>query len=126
MHLLLFKEPDMQDEFKRLDPKLSALTHWAAAFTGLEYGRPLIVTSVYRKGTSVHNYYRGIDFRVRSFPGGYGQALSDFLNLHTTYDPDRPARLCAIYGANDPHGNHWDHIHLQVCYDNKTAIKFLT
>ena len=116
----------MQDQFKRLDPKLSALTHWAAAFTGLSYNRPLIVTSVYRDDMSVHHYYRGIDFRVRTFPDGYGQALSSFINRHTVYDPDRPDMLCAIYGDNDPRGNHWDHIHLQVCYHDKTQVLFFS
>lgn len=88
-------------------PKMVALLLWVAH----RYSQATI-TSAYRKGEKgIHgtNPCRAVDIRSRCFPNPY--AIEADINGHWTYDPQRPAKNCALYHdvGQGPH------IHLQVC-----------
>lgn len=119
---------DLAAEFAGLDPLVRTAFSGVGALAWALFHKALIVTSMFRP-TGHHLSRRMLDFDVDEKRAYYGlapeeaQVLSDVVALTFVYDLKRPNWPVAVYGKNDSAGKHWDHIHLQVCYDNKTKFR---
>jgi len=94
--MIVFKSPNLKDEFPKLDDRLKAIVLGLSAHLDFNFGKDLILTSIYRdQRSSVHKYWRGVDFRIE--PQGqesiYTQderdSIVQFCNGFS-YDPNRP------------------------------------
>ena len=119
MTYLLKLADTVQGQIEELDPTLQAIVHLAVAVAWVRFRKFLIVTSL-KRADGVHALDRGVDLDVddQARYGGLSpteaQSLSDYVNKHVCYDPDRAYLKCAVYGLLDPSDKHWNHIHLQT------------
>jgi hypothetical protein len=117
---------DKIDEFLSLDTMLQVVFFYASWYAWTRYGKTLLITSVLRDD-GVHADGRGLDVDVCDgfvYQGGLlpgeAQEIVDIINLGFVYDPHRMDMRVAIYGENDPKGKHWDHIHFQTCWGDRS------
>lgn len=129
---LLYFSVEMEgkkDEFGELHTMLQAIYFFASTLSWCLFKKKLIITSMYREGSSsVHGYHRGLDVDVDDHMayGGLTPAEAEVItaavNMTFRYDPARPSLHSAVYGSLDDSGVHWDHIHFQVCSAHETAF----
>ena len=117
---------DKIDEFHSLDTMLQVVFFYASWYAWTRFGKILLITSVLRED-GVHADRRGLDVDVCDgfvYQGGVlpneAQEIADVINLGFVYDPHRMNMRVAIYGANDPNKKHWNHIHFQVCWGDRS------
>ena len=112
------------DEFCSLDITLQGIVLYAAHLAFACYGKQIIITSMFREGGGVHNYYRGCDIDVdhkEAYGGLYPReaaSIAGIINMLFAYDPDRPNMNAAVYALTGEKairfGDHLNHIHFQV------------
>ena len=123
MRLINFTEElrDRAEDFHRLHPMLQAVFFRAAERAYAEFGKSLLITSMFRNDDGVHQYGRGLDVDVCDkvkYKGGLypfmAACITHRVESAYKYDPTRPKMKVVIYGNLDPKGKHWNHIHFQV------------
>ena len=119
-------DKDRIGEFLSLDTMLQVVFFYASWYAWTRFGKTLLITSLLRED-GVHADGRGLDVDVcdgRVYEGGLlpceAQEIVDVINMGFVYDPHRMDRRVAIYGENDPKGRHWNHIHFQVCWGDRS------
>lgn len=117
---------DKTDEFHRLHPMLQAVFFYAAWYCWTRFGKTFLITSI-KRDDGVHGDWRGLDVDVCEgvvYEGGLlpyeAEEVSGMINSCFSYDYDREGMRVAIYGENDPSGRHWNHIHFQVCWGDRS------
>lgn len=103
-----------KDEFWRLHSKLQTIIFDIVVYIEENFKKDVIPTSIYRpykKGQkhSVHNVYRGFDFRSHIFTKEEIEQILNYVNEKYIYDPMRPQFKVAIYHNV---GKGW-HFHIQ-------------
>ncbi len=111
--MIKFIKEKHQKEFWQLYPTLQLIIMDIVVFCEENFSKDVIPTSIYRpfngKKHSVHNVYRGFDFRSRIFTKEEINAILDYVNDKYIYDPLRPNYKVAIF-HNVGYG--W-HFHIQ-------------
>lgn len=114
-----FKREHMKTEFWKTHTKLQYIIFDVALFVKYNFGKEIVVTSVYRpyndKKWSVHNVWRGIDVRTRNLKLEEILAVVQYINEKYSYDPRRKFLKAAIH-HNVGRG---DHLHFQVHSNTK-------
>jgi hypothetical protein len=125
-----FKTARIAKEWKSddLDKRLRHRIECLDSFTMGEWGEEITLTDIYRtqeeqeniygkdtKKKSVHQFWRGVDVRVRDFDEYQIDKMEDMLKLFT-YDPARPYKKSVIrHNIKNSQGVVMgDHFHIQV------------
>jgi len=112
--MIRFIHEKHKEEFWKMHEKLQNIVMDIAVFVEEKFGKNIIPTSIYRpyKGDkhSVHNVWRGFDFRSRIFTKEEIDEIVKYVNNKYIYDPLRPHYKVAIYHNV---GKGW-HFHIQV------------
>lgn len=130
MNGLQYKSDRQQDEFNRVDARLMVLVLSVVGYCIWRWGLIPVITEVYRTQAeqdeiylasdraeeygkapwqSVHQYYRGVDLRVRDFTEEMILTLDSWIDEHFIYDKGR--RESSLIHAVGSGGRH---AHLQV------------
>ncbi len=122
---ILFKTPELEAEFQRVDLMLEHLVDWIDKYVSSHWHQDIILTSVERVGNSSSNHCarpcRAVDIRAWQFSKDQILELLDEVNAHFRYDSDRPHKHCLIYETPDidfPADNP------AVVYDPKVPVHF--
>ena len=127
---------DKIGEFLSSHTMLQWVFFYACWYIGTRFGKIPLITCVKTSCLTgdertapedVHAHGRGLDIDVCDgfvYQGGLlpheAQEIVDVINLGFVYDPNRMDRRVAIYGENDKKGRHWNHIHFQVCWGDRS------
>lgn len=109
------------------DVMLQTVLFAAALYARTRFCKELLLTSLWRTD-GIHSTLRAADTDVddqRLYKGimpGQAAELTKWINSIFTYDLERPEFKVAVYGVNDSKGEHWDHIHFQVCWGHRTVL----
>ena len=122
---ILFKTPELETEFQRVDPMLDKLVDFIAQYVADHWHQDIILTSVERVGNGSSNHCarpcRAVDIRAWQFSRDQIIELLDEVNEHFRYDPVRPFKHALIYETPDidfPAENP------AVVHDPKLAVHF--
>ena len=83
--MLKFKNKQIQEEFKRIKPKLQSVLLMAAGWLDTYHHENLTVTCFFRGGGGVHPLGRGADTRISRPSEKMWDELIDFILKHATY-----------------------------------------
>lgn len=139
MSLINFKSSRQSEEFKsnKLDRRLRIIIYALAGYTAEVYHKPIIITEIFRTQNeqdtiygndpkyksnpwfSVHQEWRGFDFRTIGFTKDQIIDLLDFLNDNFEYNGG--THPTSLYHEVENHGLH---IHVQVDTTDSTIIKY--
>jgi len=117
--IIQFKEHILSSQFDSLllDSRLKFIIYALAGFIANEFGKPLVITSIFRPGDKgVHGYWRGIDIRTYYYLAEEITEILEFINKTLPYGYG--AYKTALY-HNTGQG---DHIHIQVSRNDHTKI----
>jgi hypothetical protein len=111
-------------EFARLDADTQRVIAEIDRLAVLLFDKQIIVTAMRKPGR--HEDGRMVDFDVdeKLVYGGIAPSearlLREIVNEAFVYDPARTFYAVVLYGENDPGGTHWNHVHVQTCWENRT------
>ena len=115
--MLQFKSPELKTEFLEADPRARFVVHAIASYTWLMFGKPTVITCIYRPGKGVHAFHCGIDLRTKQLTRAEGDMILDEFNSHIEYDPRRP-NLNVVHDERALEDQSEDatdeHLHIQV------------
>ena len=123
-----FKTRRIREEWQELHTKnfmLVSVVMAIAVFCRLEFGKSLVMTSIYRtakeqkalavrggqgsSGLSTHCFWRAVDFRSWIFTKEEIEQIIEFINSSYIYDPERPDLKVVFYHNDSP-----KHFHIQI------------
>ena len=82
--MIKFKEPDMEQEFYRLDARLKVIAYAIAGLIG-QFSKHLIITSIVRQNSATHEDFRAFDARTVNLSGSESDEVVQFINTHVDY-----------------------------------------
>ena len=111
--MLRFKTKEIQEEFKRIHPKLQSMLLMAAGWLDTYYHENLTVTCLFRDGKGVHPLGRGADTRADRPTEKMWDELIEFIKNHATYGK---AGHNIIFDERTKRSGGWTapHLHHQV------------
>jgi len=121
--------PALELEWLSLDEMTKSLVDLLEGLAWILFRREIVITSMIRLDHPLHSTGRCVDIDVdeeNAYDGlapGEALAIRETINEIFTYDPSRPKKHAIIYGDNDAEGKHWNHIHLQACWANRTKLR---
>lgn len=121
-----FKTEFMARSWPNLDSTLKKIVELIAEYVYRRFGVGVVVTETWRAprhADDLHALWRAVDLRTRTFTMQQANEIRNWANESFIYDPARPTMRVAIFGNNDSHGKHNDHMHIQV--SPRTVIKNL-
>lgn len=87
--MILFKDPNMQRDFAKIDPSLRAVIAYMESYAYGHWYDDLVVTSIYRdQEGSTHKYWRAVDIAILEH--GESEQLRTSVNTRFPYDLARP------------------------------------
>ena len=111
--MLKFKTKEIQEEFKRIKPKLQSMLLMAAGWLDTYHHENLLITCLFRDGKGVHPLGRGADTRVDRTTEKMWDELIDFILKHATYGKEGHN---IIFDERTKRSSGWTapHLHWQV------------
>jgi len=115
-------------EWDALDVGIRAIVDHIDQLSVLLFGKEIVVTSmILADGTHASARMVDIDVDEKNVYGGIlpseARVIREIVNAAFVYDPARPTKVVLMYGENDPSGAHYDHMHTQVCWDDRTIAR---
>ena len=83
--MLRFKTKEIQEEFKRINPKLQSILLMAAGWLDTYHHENLTITCLFRDGGGVHPLGRGADTRIDRPEEKMWEDVIAFIQNHATY-----------------------------------------
>ena len=93
--MIIFKRKKFRSEFENLDTRLIHIAFSLSAVMEYEFGKDLVITSVFRSETnSTHKHYRAFDFRIsQKFSTHFNEEEINFMKAYCSH---------YLYGGNKP------------------------
>ena len=103
--MLLFKCPNLKDEFNEITDKLKTILFAIAGWRDFYYHKDVVITSLIRRDNpnSVHYYGRGADLRIHDWTNDEISRAKLWIDTIFPYGKGKPT----FYPESD-------HIHIQV------------
>ncbi len=120
MKYIGFKKDVSYNDFINLTPAMGLVANFVAWYIAVIFKKDAIITSIKNdrsiNKSSVHHYYRGVDWRVHHLTSAEKKQLEKAINEKFHYG--RGYKTAMIYGNG---GN--EHLHTQV--PNETDLRFV-